>query len=414
MEMRNSGLAWFVDAWAVHDGRIFVSHRRPETEGSRIGSATTTVFMSVPDLQAVPVGRISTALRATRSGFQDGFRDAQGDEIPFVSLGQIRTLVQQAYLAAGLGPEAPGVAAAPFDVPGPDGESGAAALVLDRAMFLDEEAWDFTAHGWHKQPPRLIDEAVRALALASLLAWEPILDAGSPEAVRAFLGWHSTLIRTGAVTAYPAHSTSTRPWWTTGLEGLMAVASDYGAYAVVHACSDMVEQLREMGQPEAWREVGSWSRSHLALVPMPRLPRGNRGTRRLVEMSILPQIDRRFWAERLTALDIAPLVLISIVRGRPRMGYVRHEPTVAEEAFYRERSTLEWEPLPEPAAMALEEFIDSRLEAPGPHTPAGRPTPYVPSRPVDRYAPSRPAETYAPSTPAEVYETEAEGGWAET
>jgi hypothetical protein len=52
----------------------------------------------------VPVGRISTALRAHRSGFQDGFRDQSGDEFAFDNLEQIREVIRRGYLAGGLGP----------------------------------------------------------------------------------------------------------------------------------------------------------------------------------------------------------------------------------------------------------------------------------------------------------------------
>jgi hypothetical protein len=50
------------------------------------------------------VGRISTALRAQRSGFQDGFHDVEGDEIAFDTIEQVRDIVRRAYLGGGLGP----------------------------------------------------------------------------------------------------------------------------------------------------------------------------------------------------------------------------------------------------------------------------------------------------------------------
>ena len=77
--------AWFVDAWAVLDGRLFASQRERDSI-----QAHSTVFFAVPDLDPVPVGRISTALRATRSGFQEGLRDGDGEEIAFESLPQLR------------------------------------------------------------------------------------------------------------------------------------------------------------------------------------------------------------------------------------------------------------------------------------------------------------------------------------
>jgi hypothetical protein len=93
-------LRWFFDSWAVLDGLAFASYRHPETI-----DAETTVFLSVPDLEPIPIGRISTALRAQRSSFQDGFRDPEtGAEFEFAGLDQIREVIRRAYLAGGLGP----------------------------------------------------------------------------------------------------------------------------------------------------------------------------------------------------------------------------------------------------------------------------------------------------------------------
>ena len=92
-------MAWFIDSWAVLDGLAFASER-----GSNPIEAETTVFLTVPDLEPVPVGRISTALRAQRASFQDGFRDDTGEEFAFESLDQIREVVRRAYLGGGLGP----------------------------------------------------------------------------------------------------------------------------------------------------------------------------------------------------------------------------------------------------------------------------------------------------------------------
>lgn len=90
---------WYFDSWAVKDGLAFASERTAE----QITSAST-VFLSVPDLEPVPIGRISTALRATRSNFQDGFRNQEGDEVGFDNLDQVREVIRRAYLASGLGP----------------------------------------------------------------------------------------------------------------------------------------------------------------------------------------------------------------------------------------------------------------------------------------------------------------------
>ena len=88
---------WFFDSWAVLDGLAFASLRTADSS-----QADATVFLSVPDLEPVPVGRISTALRAQRSGFQDGFRNQDGAEFEFENLDQIREVIRRGYLAGGL------------------------------------------------------------------------------------------------------------------------------------------------------------------------------------------------------------------------------------------------------------------------------------------------------------------------
>src|SRR5256885_2374086 len=92
------GGCWFIDAWAVMDGFVFASQRASETI-----LAKRTVFVAPPEFEPMPVGKISTALRATRGAFQRGFRSVEGDEIAFSSIEEVIDLVRRAYLAAGLG-----------------------------------------------------------------------------------------------------------------------------------------------------------------------------------------------------------------------------------------------------------------------------------------------------------------------
>jgi hypothetical protein len=91
---------WYIDAWAVLDGLAFASEREPDSL-----KASTTVFLSVPDLEPIPVGRLSTALRAQRASFQEGFRNDAGSELGLTTLEQVQELVRRAYLGGGLGPE---------------------------------------------------------------------------------------------------------------------------------------------------------------------------------------------------------------------------------------------------------------------------------------------------------------------
>lgn len=98
---------WYIEAWSVRDGLAFASYR---TAGS-IANHERTVFIGVPGLEAVPLGRISPALWATRANFQDRLLTEKGEEIAFSTLAQVRELVRRGYLAGGIGP-------------GPGGEGG--------------------------------------------------------------------------------------------------------------------------------------------------------------------------------------------------------------------------------------------------------------------------------------------------
>jgi hypothetical protein len=99
---------WYIDAWAVRDGMAFTSQRR----SGDLQGAQRTIFFAVPNLEAIPIGRVSTGLWATRANFQDGFHDANGEEIGFEDLDSVKELVRRAYLAGGVGP-GPGAALAP-------------------------------------------------------------------------------------------------------------------------------------------------------------------------------------------------------------------------------------------------------------------------------------------------------------
>lgn len=191
----NGPKPWFIDAWAVWDGRVFASRRNAEER-----NAQTTVFLAVPDLEPVPVGRISTALRATRSGFQEGLRGDDENEIEFATLAQVRELTRRAYLATGLGPGAPGL---PVGVePGP--EPGAGSLYFERWMdelgagstWFDPLGGPLVAQllGLRFGP---VGELLARFAEASILEWDARLH--EPGSGRAFMAWIGALYCSGAL-----------------------------------------------------------------------------------------------------------------------------------------------------------------------------------------------------------------------
>jgi hypothetical protein len=168
---------WFIDAWAVRDGAAFASNREPDSI-----EATNTVFLSVPALEPIPVGRITTALSATRYCFQEGFRDENGREIGFDNLAQVRELVRRAYLASGLGPGGTAAPAVALPAPEPGGTGGA---YFDRAVRksrLGKKSW---YRGRHIGLARLFEldgaldelaELVQRFAEATILEWEMFVE----------------------------------------------------------------------------------------------------------------------------------------------------------------------------------------------------------------------------------------------
>ena len=207
MEVRGS---WFIDAWAVRDGVAFASRR---TEGSI--DATNTVFMSVPALEPIPVGRITTALGATRGSFQAGLYGTDGHEIGFDDLSQIRELIRRAYLASGIGP---GGAAAPAPIgplPEPGGAGGACYEAAVSANELADLRWfdegDNAATSLLSAfSDRLgqVSQLVKAFAEATIVEWERAVESGPAadhpdgrrERYRAMGGlyeWYATLASLG-------------------------------------------------------------------------------------------------------------------------------------------------------------------------------------------------------------------------
>jgi|GEM_PF-5429256 len=106
---------WYFDSWAVRDGAAFASKRQPILSGN-LSPSESSVFVCVPDLVPIPVGRLSIGLSATRHQFQLGFWENE-QEVAFDSLEQIIEAVRIGYLGGGLGPGAVGITS-------PEGPSG--------------------------------------------------------------------------------------------------------------------------------------------------------------------------------------------------------------------------------------------------------------------------------------------------
>jgi len=364
--------AWFIDAWAVHDGKVFASRRPPESI-----AADATVFMSVPDLEAIPVGRISTALRATRGGFQEGLRTNDSDlaEIPFNDLRQVRDLVRRAYLAAGLGPGSPGAVAGPLPRPTVDPGPGGAFLRQESGGLPEPWAWINLSEA---DPPTDLDQAVYMVAQATILEWDRYLATQEPDEIRGLVGWLGALTMAGMLRR-DAKDPAGAPFPAS----LLDLAYQYGA-EYLHTSLRLVRDSWLPGFPVEIgdRISGYWSRSHLASVPLPVAPGWRPRVRRLADMSLLPVIDRRFWTSPtpVTSLDVAPLVLCHAIRQPARRGRLPGERSAAQAAYHRARPSMAWFleiELPSAAESCLADFIDDCLA--GPTTPTGSPAPIGPS-----------------------------------
>ncbi|MER7609178.1 hypothetical protein [Nocardioides sp. NPDC127503] len=350
-------LPWCIDAWAVHDGKVFASRRRP---GSM--NAAATVFMAVPDLEPVPVGRISTALRATRSGFQAGLLDRDEQDVAFGSLRQVRELVRLAYLAGGMGPEAPGAIAGALGGPPAEGGPGGAYLEEQPAF----QVWSAEGPLELVEEPTELARAVMFLAFATVLEWESRLSwtGNSPAEVRAMVGWASRLMCSGVIDGGRRNGVVWSGDW------LHDLADHHGGPFLQEATSLVREELPELRAFSPLETVGgTWSRSHLAAVPLPRWAGFDHRARRLVDLHLLPLVDRTWWLRDLTALDIAPLVLVNVVQGQSRVGWLPGEPPAVDAAWLHIRRELVWEELPEVAEEALRGFIHNCLTSESPLHP---------------------------------------------
>jgi hypothetical protein len=318
---------WYFDAWAVKDGLAFVSERPPDAITSE-----STVFLSVPDLEPVPLGRISTALRATRANFQDGFRDQNSEELGFDNLAQVREVIRRAYLASGLGPVGAAEAPIPQDpflrdyerppfIPEQPSETGGAYYERRVAQLLHEgqaKDWQDCSSLQYSEPRlQFLKKLHETGAARELYPY-----------VRAFA--EATLIECARRFAQSFHKPAERQLlqeWMVIL-GALGLWNDWGDFAHFLESSGisnfiyLVLDSRQLYEPYApyptwgWRGTSTDFRGQKQLlfrIPCPLRSFWHQGIRVLSDKLLLPLTDRDYFSVNNHLPEFVPLLLCTMV-----------------------------------------------------------------------------------------------------
>lgn len=399
-------VAWFVDAWAVRDGAAFASLRRPSLPVGE--EAVNTVFLCVPDLEPVPVGRRSTALSATRRHFQDGLRDEDGEnEIAFSTVEQVADLVRRGFLGGGLGPDAgvpagppggeegdaDGTAAAPAPGPEPPGSEGGATAgavhyetaIRDRgaahwpwidghvaATRLRELASIYDARARGRDSPEdemyvLLSRLVVAYAEAVTIDWEARVrdrrGRGLPldeRDVKALGDWYDLQTWIGTIPNPVAFTERHK------LEvGWDCFAADVGWAGVAPA--------RPPGR--VWISPAASLLDVVHEAPCPRRRDWIPGLARLQDKVALPLCLRAYYRGNAELAELAPGLLAALVLNARRVPSFAGDPRWDTRMAVALRWLADQQPipLPEDAERALERYVYAQLgiRHPEPPPPAG-------------------------------------------
>lgn len=302
---------WHIDAWSVRDGLAFTSYRRP----GDLRNAERTAFIAVPTLEPIPVGRVSAALWATRANFQDGLFNADGEEIGFGSLAEVKELVRRGYLAGGIGPGPGGAEERPPGSPtkeGPDAAAGALETRLNQADEGLEPKWFVGSKGIGDLQQReyvfgsLVDPNVvgsvfaylRLFGEAAIATWAAVINGGQRDdaTISDFKRWVHAL-----------HASSI---WNS-VEELASIVAREGLWHIV--AGDFV------GVP-GWGFAGSLAAGAtdedvIFRMPCPLRPGWNQHIRRLSDKLLLATSTRDYfdvnpqWPELIPSVFAATMVV---------------------------------------------------------------------------------------------------------
>ena len=363
MEVNETPPAWYLDAWAVRDGVAFASVRPANSVDAR-----NTVFVSVPDLQPTPVGRITTALGATRRGFQAGLRDYDGEEVAFDSLAQVREIVRRGYLGGGLGPG--GAATPAFPLPPTEPGVGGGAYFGDAVA---ESAWADTR--WYEEgdrefqvlrqrvPMPELTRLVQRFAEATILEWE--------------------LALRGTTLAHDDHRRAQwglREWYLLLLSHkIWAETSELEHFVYANSCSIGNQLLQASDNPSfrlhLWGHLTYEQRrfSDQALLqsaPCPLLSNWNPLMSRLIYKLLLPLSDAGYFPHNPEVRELTPTLLAAVLSAStpPSLHTAFSDGVSSEEMVDQALSWLAVQTsqveLPPAAEMLIHDYAWNQLGAP--------------------------------------------------
>lgn len=362
MEVNEAPLAWYLDAWAVRDGVAFASARPADSVDAR-----NTVFLSVPDLQPTPVGRITTALGATRRGFQAGLRDFNGVEVAFDSIAQVREIVRRGYLAGGLGPG--GAATPAFPIPPAEPGAGGGAYFGDAVAG---SPWADTR--WYEPGDRefqVLRQQVPLTELARLV---------QRFAEATVLEWEWTL--QGKALAHDDHRRAQwglREWYLTLVSrAIWADTGELGHFVVANHCrigNQLLEgsdyrsfNLHLSGRLAPERQFSD--QALLQSAPCPLLRRWNPRISRLIDKLLLALSDAEYFAHNTQVPELIPTLLAAVLSAPAPPSLhtafgdgVSSEEMVDQAVGWLAVQTPQVE-LPAAAEMLISDYAWNQLEAP--------------------------------------------------
>jgi hypothetical protein len=365
--MEVTRVAWYVDSWAVLDGLAFASRRPADSL-----DAEATVFLSVPDLEPIPVGRISTALRAQRASFQDGFRDENGNELAFDTLDQVREVIRRAYLGGGLGPAPVAVEPPPVDPllreaerppDGPPPRAGGSFLDAQMEQLgTDPRVWkDYSA----LQDPvrrRKLFEAMHHDEATTL--FYPYLQAFGAATVLEFLhvNWKHL---------YHAEVRETLAQWTHLLiaTGLSEGLPPYWELLRYHGMPEPARYFLESRPVSFWAAPLVASKGLLFRLPCPLRKHWDRHIQTLGHKLLLPLVDRHYFAGNQALPEFIPLLFCSLIMAvKPALAVEDHSPLESVDRHRLLGRALWWltrempnVTLPDAVERQLSDFAWARL-----------------------------------------------------